>query len=248
MIDRLVTTLAFDKAQRPMVGEKEQETSSICSWSRGVDALVLLLEGHQIARRLGRDPWDLSVELSELQWAGLSRNALRWLMCERYVQHGTEIDAPSDGGRTFLLDPSTETLRFTENSCFVLTDAGISFVSRLLESLRRGEETDSARTERMDALTVLTTPTWDCLRQELRLGDVVVKRYKVRAPNQERVLSAFEEEGWPPCIDDPLPRSADLDPKRRLHETINSLNRSQKHRLIRFMGNGKGEGVAWELA
>ncbi len=248
MIDRLMTTLPFDETQRPMVAGEGREIGAICSWTRGVDALVLLLEGHQIARRLGRDPWDLSVELSELQGAGLSRNALRWLMCEQYVQHGTEIDAPCDGGRAFLLDPSTETLRFTNDSCFVLTEVGISFVSRMLESLPREEETGSAQTGTENALTVLTTPRWDCLRQELRLGDVVVKRFKVRAPNQERVLSAFEEESWPACIDDPLPRCAELDPKRRLHETINSLNRSQKHRLIRFMGNGKGEGVAWELA
>ena len=190
---------------------------------------------------------DLAVELSELQRGGLSRNALRWLVCEQYVHHGTELDAPSDGGRTFLFDPS-ETLRFTEDSCFILTAEGVSFVSRLLDGFPKREDAQPASENTEEKLTVLTTPKWDCLRQELRLGDVVVKRFKVRAPNQERVLSAFEEEGWPPCIDDPLPRTAELDPKRRLHETINSLNRSQKHRLIRFMGNGKGEGVAWELA
>ena len=230
-----------------MAAGEVREATAICSWSRGVDGLALLLEAHQMSRYLSRDPWDLAVELSELQRAGLSRNALRWLVCEGYVQHAPEIDTLANG-RTFLVDSSTDTLRFTEDSCFVLTEEGISFVSRMLASFRSREATELPAKAPEDTLTELTTPRWDRLRQELRLGDVVVKRFKVRAPNQERVLSAFEEEGWPACIDDPLPRSADLDPKRRLHETINSLNRSQKHRLIRFMGNGKGEGVAWELA
>jgi hypothetical protein len=79
------------------------------------------------------------------------------------------------------------------------------------------------------------------------LGYVVVKQYKVPAANQERVLAAFEEEGWPVHVDDPLPPSGELDPKRRLHDTINSLNRNQKSGLIRFLGDGSGEGIRWEL-
>ncbi len=80
------------------------------------------------------------------------------------------------------------------------------------------------------------------------MGAAVVKQYKVPAPNQERVLAAFEEEGWPVHIDDPLPPSNDQDPKRRLHDTINSLNRNQKRSLLRFIGDGSGQGLRWELA
>jgi hypothetical protein len=69
----------------------------------------------------------------------------------------------------------------------------------------------------------------------------------VPAANQERVLAAFEEEGWPVHIDDPLPPSPDQDSKRRLHDTINSLNRNQKCPLIRFVGDGTGQGVRWEF-
>jgi hypothetical protein len=88
-------------------------------------------------------------------------------------------------------------------------------------------------------------PKWDRDRQELRLGDVVVKQFKVPAVNQERILAAFEEEGWPVRIDDPLPPATDQDPKARLHDTIVSLNRNQKHPLIRFYGDGTGQGVRW---
>jgi hypothetical protein len=75
----------------------------------------------------------------------------------------------------------------------------------------------------------------------------VVKQFKSPAMNQETILTAFEEENWPPRIDDPLPPEPDLDPKRRLHATINSLNGRQKNPLIRFVGDGTGEGVRWEL-
>jgi hypothetical protein len=56
---------------------------------------------------------------------------------------------------------------------------------------------------------------------------------------------AFEEDGWPPRIDDPLPQKLNQDPKSRLHDTIKCLNRNHRKRLIRFSGDGTGEGVVW---
>jgi hypothetical protein len=90
-------------------------------------------------------------------------------------------------------------------------------------------------------------PHWDPDLQELRVNGLIVKQFKVPAPNQEMVLAAFEEERWPLRVDDPLPPQADQEPKRRLHDTIVSLNRSHKHRVIRFTGDGSGEGVRWAL-
>ena len=99
----------------------------------------------------------------------------------------------------------------------------------------------------MTTLTVRpSTPCWDCDRQELRMGSQVVKEFKLHSPNQAIILAAFEEEGWPPRIDDPLPHHVDIDPKQRLHDTIKSLNRNQKARLIRFRGDGTGQGIRWE--
>jgi hypothetical protein len=79
------------------------------------------------------------------------------------------------------------------------------------------------------------------------VGVEIVKEFKLPSPNQETVLMAFEEEGWPPRIDDPLSPLPQLDPRRRLHDTIKALNRKQKQDLIRFMGDGSGEGIRWEL-
>ena len=79
----------------------------------------------------------------------------------------------------------------------------------------------------------------------MRLGGLVVKQFKLPAPNQETILAAFEEEDWPPRIDDPLPPKSNLAGKNRLHDTIKCLNRNHRKRLLRFNGDGTGEGVLW---
>ena len=93
----------------------------------------------------------------------------------------------------------------------------------------------------------IAAPQWDTEARELRMNGHLVKRFKWKAANQETVLAAFEEEGWPHRIDDPLPPHADQDSKRRLSDTIKCLNRKQINQLIHFRGDGTGEGVTWEL-
>lgn len=90
-------------------------------------------------------------------------------------------------------------------------------------------------------------PQWDRQCRVLRVGQCVVKHYRRPSANQERVLSAFQEEDWPHRIDDPLSPQGEQEPKCRLHDTIKWLNRHQEHHLIRFLGDGTGEGVCWEL-
>ncbi|MEN6451371.1 MAG: hypothetical protein ABFC96_12840 [Thermoguttaceae bacterium] len=89
-------------------------------------------------------------------------------------------------------------------------------------------------------------PRWDSQRRELVVDGQIVKRFRVPAPNQEAVLAAFEEEGWPSRIFDPLIPQGDVSPKRRLHETIKALNSHRLFRAVRFRGDGTGQGVLWE--
>jgi hypothetical protein len=79
------------------------------------------------------------------------------------------------------------------------------------------------------------------------LGEKVVKEFKLPASNQATILMTFEEDGWPRRIDDPLPPALNCDPKHRLHDTIKNLNRNQKISLLRFMGDGTGRGILWEI-
>lgn len=85
-------------------------------------------------------------------------------------------------------------------------------------------------------------PRWDRDNYELWYRDEVVRRILLpdKAENIVRVLNAFQEEGWPRRIDDPLPRRRD---QHRVHQTVRSLNSGL--RLIRFHSDGTGEGITW---
>ena len=82
-------------------------------------------------------------------------------------------------------------------------------------------------------------PAWEARRRELRVGEFLVKKFRVPAGNQELVLSAFEEEGWPAYIDDPLPMKCEIAPKQRLHNVVTRLNGSQLVPILPFQGDGK---------
>ncbi len=89
-------------------------------------------------------------------------------------------------------------------------------------------------------------PHWET-RTLWYLGKVV-KEFRVPAGNQKLILEAFEELGWPPWIDDPLPPRTGIDSKDRLHNTINRLNCHQKNRLLKFHGDGTGKRIGWSEA
>jgi len=90
-------------------------------------------------------------------------------------------------------------------------------------------------------------PVWDRQRRELRVCDALIKRFRVPAPNQELILGAFQEEQWPPRIDDPIPQTTEIEPKQRLRDTIRALNKNQQIAgILRFTGDGTGEGILWQ--
>ncbi len=91
------------------------------------------------------------------------------------------------------------------------------------------------------------TPNWDRETRTFMVGGFLVKRFRVPSPNQEAVLDAFQEEGWPRSVDDPLSPVPDQQPKRRLRDTIKCLNMNQAIHAIRFRGDGTGQRVSWEL-
>lgn len=86
-------------------------------------------------------------------------------------------------------------------------------------------------------------PHWDAALRTLFVGDQVAKRFKQPAPNQIPILQAFEEEQWSSRIDDPLPGAQ----RERLNDTISELNKNHETpSLIRFHGDGTGEGIIWK--
>src|SRR4051794_1008363 len=97
-------------------------------------------------------------------------------------------------------------------------------------------------------VAVRVVPFWDRARRRLWLGDRLVKWFRQPAENQQRILDAFQELGWPPGIEDPLPGEHGIEPRQRLRQAIKSLNGCQEGGLVlRFRGDGTGEGLTWEV-
>jgi hypothetical protein len=222
-------------------------------------ALGNLLSARNYAKATDRNIWEFALTIAELRHDGATESDLRWLVCRGLIEHANEL-ATTSGERTFDRNVN---LRFCKRTAFVITDAGVTFSDERLESFaiddadagvdvqfnERVRETAEPRPIESRGRNSHSDirPKWDRDRRELRLGCELVKVFRLPSPMQESILAAFEEEGWPPRIDDPLPVHPDLLPKRRLHDTVKSLNRNQKHSLIRFMGDGTGEGIRWEL-
>ena len=89
-------------------------------------------------------------------------------------------------------------------------------------------------------------PTWDPDLRELRVGEVVIKRFRQPARNQVTVLASFQELGWPRRIDDPLTGNCEMEPKRRLRDTVFALNRNHLSAwVLVFEADGTGTGIIW---
>jgi hypothetical protein len=91
-------------------------------------------------------------------------------------------------------------------------------------------------------------PRWNSELRELYIGRTLIKAFGQRAPHQELICTAFEEDNWPRRIDDPLPGDGVTNSKQRLHDAIKNLNKGHRARGIKFRGDGTGQGVIWEPA
>jgi hypothetical protein len=227
-------------------------------------ALAMLLHAYNCAQDAGADLWDFALETVTLYEAGLTINDLRWLVAKGFAVHGQETSVYGGPHRSFR--PGAGYF-FEPTTCMVLTDDGVAFAEHLVRTLGASSPTSSpsettshgngearghgnqapAAHDSNGSATAAFKPCWNSLRRELCLGVKVVKRFRVPAHIQQLIICAFEEEGWPAHIDDPLPRSRDIDPHARLHDAIQRLNGRQINHLLRFKGNGSGTGISWEL-
>ena len=211
--------------------------------------LELLSVAYWYASELNCDLWDFAVEIGDLERAGLSKPDLRWLICRNYIENGMETSELGEARRCFA---NRGGLQFSDRTCFVLTPSGIAF-ARAMDNQGIATPVDTYRGKTDSALALTgpspgqaLTPVWDPDARQLRMGKVVVKEFRCPAENQVRIMATFQELSWPKRIDDPLPPDGDIDPKKRLHDAINSFNRSRISPLIRLKGDGTGEGIIWE--
>jgi hypothetical protein len=212
-------------------------------------SLALLLKARAYASDVQRSVWDFAIEIHRLRATGVTDCDLRWLYCKGHIEHAIEVTVPEQCRRSFR---AVRCLTFFDKSCFALTEEGAAFATQVARRMAVPTSSNGGRCNQgvpwePRRSTPATKPCWDAVERELCVGHALVKRFRVPAANQELVLSAFEEEGWPKRIDDPLSPAPEIDPKRRLHSTIQCLNRNQKCRLVHFHGDGYGRGVRWVL-
>jgi hypothetical protein len=197
--------------------------------------VLLLREAWAAAHAAGRDVWEFAVEVGELRAAGLSHTDLRCLLAGGLAEHAAERTDPLGKARHF--EPLAN-LAIPDGACFILTAAGAALTGPGPAGRAWGPRLDGAAAGP-------APPHWDGLLRRLCWQGLLVKEYRQPAANQELILAALEEEGWPARVDDPLPRGRDQDPKARLRAAVKALNGHQLHRLIRFRCDGTGEGVGW---
>lgn len=242
---------------------EDSQTETVFDIHRSRAGLELLRQAYLYAMDAGVDYWDFALEIDRLYEAGLTINDLRWLVAKGFAEHGRETSVYGDTHRSFRRSTG---FNFEDSTCVILTACGKAMANRISTGMVRHQQSvrsvdmspaavpESDVSQRIplsqfqtNGLNADAKPHWDAMRRELRIADVVVKRFRVPARNQELILRAFEEENWPPHIDDPLPVSETISPQTRLHDAINRLNRHQTNRLIRFQGNGRGTGISWKL-
>ncbi len=212
-------------------------------------ALETLVTAFNYADDSRTDHWQFAIGLTELQASGATLADLRWLILRGFAEHARETTIPGDAERSFRkLTPTA----FPAETCFVLSPAGALNLTKTLHISQNAtapidnQAAAIGGTKEQPPPDSRLTPEWDPVRRELRYRGKILKRYRVPAQNQELVLTAFQESGWPEFIDDPLPPAAGQDSKERLQATIKSLNRNQLLHEIRFHGNGNGQQVYWE--
>jgi hypothetical protein len=224
-----------------LTGKYAGATPTTVLTSKARVALHLLLEAHETAELLNQDNLAFALEIQALKEAGLNHNDLRSLVCQGLAIHLLERTNPGAARRIFRQPCG---LRLQAKSCFLLSEAGL-LRARELCALRAHPQPNGWHLDEHAADGLV--PLWDSDRRELRLGELLIKSFRQPAPNQEIILSAFQEEGWPPRIDNPLPGNCSIDAVDRLHDAVKKLNR-QANCLVRFRSDGNGLGVQWFLA
>ena len=145
----------------------------------------------------------------------MTTSDLRWLVKRGCLSHAREITALQDMDRHF--EPPEQNLVFAGNTCFVLTDAGLAVLGRDNSQATQLAQVDKAPGEMPivawnHSSAPAAMPNWDRGSRAFVVGEYLIKRFRVPSPNQETVLNAFQEEGWPAAIDDPLPPVRDYVP------------------------------------
>ncbi len=89
-------------------------------------------------------------------------------------------------------------------------------------------------------------PHWNAEANDLDCFGRIVK-LRFDAANLRAVLDAFEAQGWPQRIANPLHADNGVPGKRKLQQAAKSLNHRLRGTGLRLRMDGVAMGVCWEL-
>lgn len=92
----------------------------------------------------------------------------------------------------------------------------------------------------------IDVPFWDRRKRRLYFRSELVKAFTSPASHQEMILSAFQEQGWPEAVVNPLPGASEDERHLRLERAVRRLNGRQRSQLLAFHVCAAGTNVSWE--
>lgn len=211
-------------------------------WRVFIDGKVLttlqrIWQLQQYASQNGYEVTQLAIPYCDfVQW-GHDLTQLRVLIVEGILVHLNEVPLSRNGERK--VEPR-DSLAINSQSSFLLSHTWQSRLGPWFSDKNSHSATSDPAGQKCK-------PVWNLHLRKLTFRDRLIKHFRCPAQNQEAILCAFEEEGWPEHICDPLPPIEACESKQRLHDAIRGLNRSQVNTLLRFGGDGTGEGVVWRV-
>lgn len=194
--------------------------------------LVRLIEAAARAEALNLERTQFAITIADLHICGVTTDDLRFLKGRGWVVAHCGRRRGTSKKRSLLERPDAI-------GAFVISDAGIRAACDIRAALLADD--GSATTERANQ----PIPNWDDQAGNLFFRGALVKHLSRRAVLQRFVLNVEQECGWPRRLDDPLPPRQSTVPKCRLNNLIKKLNAHRINPLIRFEGDGTGEGICW---
>lgn len=106
-----------------------------CRSQRNSAALLVLLDAYNAAKDVDQDVWEFAVPISALYDAGATTTILKRFCVDSLVDYACESDSQSAIGRVFQrpFGHAQGPLMFFENTCFVLTEAGVTVARKAQE-------------------------------------------------------------------------------------------------------------------
>jgi hypothetical protein len=203
-----------------------------------------LLAARCDAEERHRPAWEGAVALACLREKGIDDAVLLWMMYQGHLDH-LRLAPEGKPARNALVPAAS--LLLTGASSFLLTDVGEQFANDFLADVLVPAEEGGALGPAWERFLVgVLVPCYDKHDRVFTWGRQVLKWFRQPAGNQEVVLNAVQELGWPLWFDDPLPPRDGMKRARRLHDTTAELNRRQRVHLIHFKGDGSGKRIGWE--